>query len=89
MKKNYVILFLTLLSYPFCFSQTKADTVAVTQNPILGKPSDSISGKSTVFEKIPIPKKLKVNPEVFYIVNDKPVDYKTYINTISKPKDQK
>ena len=43
------------------------------------KPSDSISTIANVSEISASPTHQKVAPEVFYIINDKAVDYRTYV----------
>jgi hypothetical protein len=97
MKKKYLLLFTLFLYSSFLFSQTKkketTSAVETLQNttPTSSSKSDVetpavTSLKPTVFEKNPLPKNTKSYPEVVYLINDKPVDYRTYIHYIQKNK---
>lgn len=74
------------------FSQTKKKGTAKSVDFTQIKKSNSISASETtvadstvvVLEKIPLPQKTKSYPEVVYIIDDKPVDYKTYVHYLQK-----
>jgi RecA/RadA recombinase len=71
MHKHLILLFISLFSRNVVFSQSIAkDTV---------KENDSLK-KTAVFKKKDLPPNQKVSPEIFYIVNDKPVSREEYLN---------
>ncbi|WP_309641275.1 hypothetical protein [Flavobacterium sp.] len=47
------------------------------------KPNDSLK-KAAVFKKIELPADQKVSPEIFYIINDKPVSREEYLKQNKK-----
>ena len=70
MHKYLILLFISLFSRNVVFSQSIAiDTV---------KENDSLK-KTAVFKKKDLPYNQKVSPEIFYIVNDKPVSREEYL----------
>lgn len=99
MKKKYFPLFICILITSFCFSQTKekkvANTIKNTENITTVSDSKSLSGtsntaeSSTALEKNPLPQNGKTRPAEFYIIDDKPVDYETYIKYLQNKKNKK
>jgi hypothetical protein len=79
MKKNYLPLF--LLAGTFSFAQTTANKTT-EGNPV---PVTEVSKKNpSVFEKTPLPAEQKASPEIFYIVDDKPVSREEYLKNRAK-----
>jgi hypothetical protein len=75
MGKNYILLILFLLLSNHSFSQTNTtDELA----PAAATASESIPKETAVLSKNQIPTDQKITQEVFYIVNDKPVDRLKY-----------
>lgn len=88
MKTKHLVLGVLLLVTPFCFGQQHKKSIA--------EPSSSAhetlatEPKAEVLKTASNPenpnRKAKVGPEVFYVVDDKPVDYKTYLLHLQKNK---
>lgn len=92
MKKKCFLLFICCLFSSFLFSQTeeKKTTDIVEGKTNTTNISDSKSSTSTTpLEKNPLPKNGKASPAEFYIIDDKPVDYKTYIQYLQNKKNKK
>jgi hypothetical protein len=77
---SFVLFFIALNN---AFSQTLTSNKAVVGNELLSnKNKDSLKNKSNT--KVGVPKEnfassLKASPEIFYIVNDKPVSREEYL----------
>ena len=75
MEKNYILLILFLLLSNQSFSQTNnTDELA----PAAATTNESTPKERIVLSKNQIPSDQKITQEVFYIVNDKPVDRLKY-----------
>ena len=82
MKKNYVlILFLFVSTFSFAQIGTNIDNTARNAQPINNvlQVKEITSEASPVFEKIPLPSEKKTSPEIFYIIDDQPVDRQKYM----------
>ena len=88
MKKKYLLLFVLCLFSSLIFSQTKkivtAKSVKTTQSNSKPISETQAASTATVLEKIPLPQKTKSYPEIVYVIDDKPVDYRTYIHYLQK-----
>ena len=95
MKKKYFFLFISCLFSGFSFSQTneKKAVNAIENTVNIADESDTeflvATSKVTVFKKNKLPKNTKAEPTVFYIIDDKPVEYKTYILYMLDKKNKK
>lgn len=75
-----------LLFLCFCahsFAQAKKENSNMQSVIVLLKdtPSPNLpSGTQTVFKKTPLPLNQKVSPEIFYVLDDKPVDRQKYVD---------
>jgi len=77
MGKNYILLILFLLLSNYSFSQT-ITTEKSAMEPAAIAPNESTQKETAVLSKKQIPSDQKITQEVFYIVNDKPVDRLKY-----------
>ncbi len=85
-KKLYLLLVLTILNIS-CFSQTKSQNEKLPLNNIMVNPginSSSISADENIvglkkLEKLRFPSNQKISPEVFYVIDDKPVSREEYL----------
>lgn len=88
MKKNYLATLALVFCASLCAAQTeKQESKAVNsdkQQKVISdeKSSDIITAQNKSS------KRTKIAPEVFYVVDDKAVDYKTYLQHLQKTKNQ-
>ena len=75
MGKNYILLILFLLLSNYSFSQSNTTDEPA---PAAAPASESIPKEAALLSKNQIPSDQKITQEVFYIVNDKPVDRLKY-----------
>lgn len=90
MKKKNFLLFILCFLPSILFSQTikkeTVNTVESTQHTTSIIHSEPLIEIIPFLEKNPLPKNEKSSPTLFYIIDDKPVDYKTYIYYIQSKK---
>ena len=82
MKKNYaILLFLFVSTFSFAQVGTDKDNTARNVQTIKNvlQVKEITSEASTIFEKIPLPSQEKISPEIFYIIDDQPVDRQKYM----------
>ena len=91
MGKKYHVLFIMMLLGTVGFAQTKP-VAALHPEPkaaATAKISDSVAKKPRIHERAPLPENQKIGPEIFYIVDDKAVDYSTYVKSLQNAKDKR
>jgi hypothetical protein len=72
------LLFILLLSWISNSAFSQADLTKQKAS------NDSIKVPAAVFKKIDLPLNQKVSPEIFYIINDKPVSREEYLKQQKK-----
>jgi hypothetical protein len=87
MKKNYLATLALVFCASLCAAQTeKQESKAATSDKQQKVISDEKSSVITAQNKSS--KRTKIAPEIFYVVDDKAVDYKTYLLHLQKTKNQ-
>jgi len=88
MKKNYLATLALVFCVSLCSAQTeKQESKAATSDKQQKVISDEKSSESNTTQK-ESSRRTKIAPEVFYVVDDKAVDYKTYLLHLQKTKNQ-
>jgi hypothetical protein len=78
MKKNYILLIAFFLLSTYSFSQTNTTDQLTSETANAVPASESAEKETVILSKKPLPSGQKVTQEVFYILNDKPVDRVKY-----------
>lgn len=90
MKKNYIASLALVFCAPICLAQEqKKETISeskIEQEKAVEE--TKASPQIAPLQIGSVQKKIKAAPEVFYVVDDKAVDYKTYLLHLQKIKNQ-
>lgn len=90
MKKNYIASLALVFCAPICLAQEQKKESNSESKIQTEKTDEQTKGSSHIapLKSSSVQRKIKVAPEVFYVVDDKAVDYKTYLLHLEKTKNQ-
>jgi len=90
MKKNYIASLALVFCAPICLAQEQKKESNSESKIQTEKADGQTKGSSNItpLQSGSVQKKVKAAPEVFYIVDDKAVDYKTYLLHLQKTQNQ-
>lgn len=90
MKKNYIASLALVFCAPVCLAQEQKKETNSKSKIQLEKTAEESKASPQIapLQTGSAQKKVKAAPEVFYIVDDKAVDYKTYLLHLQKTKNQ-